>query len=61
MDDDHTDGEEELAEAVWDGIDHDAAGERRHNSIVRNEHLRRLSRDLEEGFRDSTDDEDEQS
>jgi len=60
-DDDHSSGEEELTEAVWDGTDHDAAESRRHESIAREERHRRLSRDLEEGFRDSTDDEDEEN
>jgi hypothetical protein len=59
VDADDYDADEELEDAVWDGTDgrRDALeGQPEHPDIDR----RRLSRELEEGFRDSSDDEDEE-
>jgi hypothetical protein len=50
---DDEDGDEELDEAVWDGTDRHIEGFHSH----RPDNRRRLSRELEEGFRDSSDDE----
>jgi hypothetical protein len=58
VDADDYDADEELEDAVWDGMEgrRDALeGQLGHISIDR----RRLSRELEEGFRDSSDDDDE--
>jgi hypothetical protein len=58
VDADDYDADEELEDAVWDGMDRrrDALeGQLGHSELDR----RRLSRDLEEGFRDSSDDDDE--
>jgi len=65
LDDDgeRSDGDEELEEAVWDGNDrssrHIHTGS--HPRMPPSRDDRRLSRDLEEGFRDSTDEEGEES
>jgi hypothetical protein len=48
------DGDEELDDAVWDAMDRQI--EALHPQ--RPDNRRRLSRDLEEGFRDSSDEED---
>jgi len=51
QDDDYDD--EELDDAVWDGSD----GRIANLHPIRPDNRRRLSRDLEEGFRDSSDEE----
>jgi len=53
---DDDDGDEELDDAVWDGTDG-----RLNFHPQRPDNRRRLSRELEEGFRDSSDDEDDQT
>jgi hypothetical protein len=52
--DSYDDGDEELDDAVWDGTD----GPIDRQPVNRPDDRRRLSRDLEEGFRDSSDEED---
>ncbi|KAF2672329.1 hypothetical protein BT63DRAFT_438146 [Microthyrium microscopicum] len=53
--DDLASQDEELEEAVWDGIDRRRGGLR--EGLGMGEERPRLSRDLEEGFRDSSDEE----
>jgi len=55
FEEDDNDGDEELDEAVWDGTDRHIAGIHSQGPDIRP----RLSRDLEEGFRDSSDEEEE--
>lgn len=54
-------GDEELDEAVWDGTDgrRDALDPRATRSRSRSDSGSRLSIDLEQGFRDSSDEEDD--
>jgi hypothetical protein len=53
------DGDEELDDAVWDG--NDGGLNFQPQRPQRPDNRRRLSRELEEGFRDSSDDEDDET